>query len=356
MDNQFEPLATGEVLSIDESAQVLIGHSTFRVGEFAEAIRKQLAYLDEWTQDKNAWFSEDGIPCEVLRFTANGWQKGKVRINLEFCPQEWEDEDKGTAASLDKGAAPVVLADSEDELDLLDSPLDSASFDQGLESAAPAVAPAALVESEDELDLLESPFDSASLDQELAPAALADSEDELDLLESPISLEDEFALETPATSDWKGEREREAPDAIYVEMEQEASILILDNELDETQTPAGLDDFDLGEISQSIEQELELEENPGIGDDDLIDLGEMSLQSEDELDFDISKDSNDDLDFGMPKDSDDLNLGGISTSSDDEFQFEDISLNDEFEDNETDSLLDDVWQDMNQASWQNDRH
>jgi hypothetical protein len=34
--------------------------------------------------EKDAWFSEDGIPCEVLRFTANGWQKGKVRITWNF--------------------------------------------------------------------------------------------------------------------------------------------------------------------------------------------------------------------------------------------------------------------------------
>ncbi|BAZ28346.1 hypothetical protein NIES4074_07770 [Cylindrospermum sp. NIES-4074] len=42
------------------------------------------------------WFKE-GIPCEVLQLRSGGWQKGKVRINLEvsieFCPDEPEIEE-----------------------------------------------------------------------------------------------------------------------------------------------------------------------------------------------------------------------------------------------------------------------
>ncbi|WP_016948855.1 KGK domain-containing protein [Anabaena sp. PCC 7108] len=41
------------------------------------------------------WFDE-GIPCEILKLRSGGWQKGKVRINLEvsleFCPDERELE------------------------------------------------------------------------------------------------------------------------------------------------------------------------------------------------------------------------------------------------------------------------
>jgi hypothetical protein len=43
----------------------------------------------------------------------------------------------------------------------------------------------------------------------------------------------------------------------------------------------------------------------------------------------------------------------MSVGTEDDFQFEDISLSDDPEDKEDDSLLDDVWQDINQASWQN---
>lgn len=30
----------------------------------------------------------EGIECEVLRLGAKEWQKGKLRINLEFCPNQ----------------------------------------------------------------------------------------------------------------------------------------------------------------------------------------------------------------------------------------------------------------------------
>jgi len=42
------------------------------------------------------WFDE-GIECEILKLRSGGWQKGKVRINLEvsieFCPDEPEIEE-----------------------------------------------------------------------------------------------------------------------------------------------------------------------------------------------------------------------------------------------------------------------
>jgi hypothetical protein len=92
MNQKFEPLDNGEVLSVDASAQLLIGHRTFRVGEFAEALRSQLEYglggSSGWTEEKDGWFSENGIECEVLKFGNVGWQKGKVRIKLEFRAEE----------------------------------------------------------------------------------------------------------------------------------------------------------------------------------------------------------------------------------------------------------------------------
>lgn len=88
MDNRFEPLENGEVLSVEDTSQLLIGHRTFRAGEFSEAIRAQLEYgLGGWTEEKDGWFSEYGISCEVLRFGAGNWTKGKVRIRLEFSPE-----------------------------------------------------------------------------------------------------------------------------------------------------------------------------------------------------------------------------------------------------------------------------
>lgn len=290
----------GEVLSVDESVQILIGHRTFRVGEFAEAIRMQLEYgTSGWTSDKDAWFSEDGIPCEVLKFTANGWQKGKVRISLEFCPHDSEDEHEYESASFEDELVLAAPTYSEDELDLIESPL---SMDDGLEGVGASIS--------------------------------MDMEDEPDLVEQQIN--DELDLEIPAasTNDHEQELGPLDPTVIYVEMELEASTLDPDDELYNFQMPVNLDDeLDLGEISQSIEEELELVEEPAASDDELLDLGDMSMDGNDEFDF-----------------------GEMSAGGEVEFHFGDISSAEKLEDDETDSLLDDVWQDMNEASWQNNQY
>lgn len=123
MDEQFQPLKKGEVISVDDSAQILIGHRTFKVGEFAESIRTQLEYGlggSGWTEEKDSWFSDNGINCEVLRFGADGWQKGKVRISLEFCPEEPRPADP-------VAETPEYEEDS-DFADILASPQDESEF------------------------------------------------------------------------------------------------------------------------------------------------------------------------------------------------------------------------------------
>ena len=217
MDNQFDSLSKGEVLSVDDSAQILIGHRTFRVGEFAEAIRTQLEYgLGGWTEEKDGWFSEQGISCEVLRFGSNGWQKGKVRFTLEFSPEDSDaPQPPATRASQPvQVQAPPPAAIEEDEL---------------------VAAPTAFI-YEEEVILVEGPF----------------AEDELDLSGTPVFAEDE---------------------------------------LDMTISPV----FDENE----------------------------------------------------------LDLSGMTGMQDDELDFAELSQNNETEDNAADSLLDDVWQDMNQGNWQN---
>jgi KGK domain len=89
MKDRFESLESGEVVSIQHDKQVLIGHSTFRVGELNEAIKHQLeSTIDGWSEDKSAWFDPKGIDCEALRFGSAGWQKGRIRLCLQFCPDE----------------------------------------------------------------------------------------------------------------------------------------------------------------------------------------------------------------------------------------------------------------------------
>jgi pilus assembly protein FimV len=359
VDNQFEPLATGEVLSVNESALFLIGHRTFRVGEISEAIRMQLEYgISGWSQDKDGWFSEAGIPCEVLRFSSNGWQKGKVRINLEFCPIDSADQSQETSASSGTVATASPSASVADALDFIDDededlPLDSTAFDEAIPLGAGSVVVDEFALDEPATDALDDEFDLGS------PADDTGLEDEFDL-GSPAddtALEDEFELSSLA--DNAIEPELDAPSVVYVEVEQEVFITTSDNDLVMDQASTSLDDdFDLGEISESIEQELELVEAPATSDDELIDLGQMSAESDDDLDFGgMSAGGEDDLDFGgmSAGGEDDLDFGDLSASGEDEFQFGEMSLNKELEENDTDSLLDDVWQDMNEVNWQNNQ-
>jgi hypothetical protein len=338
VDNHFEPLAIGEVLSIEESAQILIGHRTFRVGEFADAVNKQMQSIQGWTKEKDAWFSEEGVPCEVLRFTANGWQKGKVRLHLEFCPQDFED--KPPAAST------ATVVDTSDQLNLEDSLLGD-SDELNLEDS--------LLDDSDELNLEDSLLDDSdplNLEDSLLDDSPFTSKDELDSEEFASSLDDEFALEEPAKTTVVQE---EVP---IIVVHQERDVIILPGEglnFDSMSTSLD-DDLDLGEISQSIDQELELVDAPLTSDDDLLDLGDMSLDSNDDLDFGEMSSSTE-ADFPFDELSvggdDELDFGEMSGGSEDDFQFEDISLGNEPENKEKDSLLDDVWQDINQASWQN---
>jgi KGK domain len=75
VSKQFRPLADGEVVAVK---------STCRVSELAAQIRSKVAdSLAEWS-------NEQGVDGEVLRFGAQGWEKGKVRLHLsiEFCPDD----------------------------------------------------------------------------------------------------------------------------------------------------------------------------------------------------------------------------------------------------------------------------
>jgi KGK domain len=105
MSDRFESLESGEVVSIQHETQVLSGHRTFRSGELNDAIK---SYVEQaiagWSEDKNDWFTDRGIDCEALRFGSKGWQKGRIRLSLEFCP----DEPEMPALSASSSQTPVT--------------------------------------------------------------------------------------------------------------------------------------------------------------------------------------------------------------------------------------------------------
>jgi KGK domain len=85
MDEGYTPLYDDEVLFVDRG-RVLMSNPTFKVSEFLDALAELVNEREaDWTEDSEGWFS-DGLPCESLRFNGSGWQRGRVRIRLEFLP------------------------------------------------------------------------------------------------------------------------------------------------------------------------------------------------------------------------------------------------------------------------------
>lgn len=97
MDNKFEPLSQEDVVCVT-SGHILMSHCTFKVGEFITKMRQVLSLKDE---HKEKWLG-NGQACEILQPGSSGWQKGKIRISLEFCPEEPEPPLDGIEQQVDE--------------------------------------------------------------------------------------------------------------------------------------------------------------------------------------------------------------------------------------------------------------
>ena len=87
MDEQFQPLDNDEVLFVS-AGRILMPNPTFKVGELLDGLAQAVSDREEdWADENEGWFGE-GLECQVLRFGTKGWQRGKVRLRLEFCPSE----------------------------------------------------------------------------------------------------------------------------------------------------------------------------------------------------------------------------------------------------------------------------
>jgi len=86
MGNGFEALSQDDVMSIyPEVFQQLNVSNTFKAVHLLESIK---VYIGSKTIEASLF--DEAINCEVLRLGNKRWQKGKVRIRLEFCPDEPE--------------------------------------------------------------------------------------------------------------------------------------------------------------------------------------------------------------------------------------------------------------------------
>ncbi len=93
MTKNFYPLKSGEVICVANPVQFVSPHNTFRVSELAEALKQELIKYSSYgvTEEDLGWLSPEGSECAILRFGSPGWQKGRLRLKIEFCSDESEE-------------------------------------------------------------------------------------------------------------------------------------------------------------------------------------------------------------------------------------------------------------------------
>jgi hypothetical protein len=84
MEEVNKLIDSDEVISIDnQEDNIVISHSTYIAEEFLKQFRSRLG-----CPNKDQWTNE-GVPCKILSPNQN-WQKGKIRICLQFIPDRSE--------------------------------------------------------------------------------------------------------------------------------------------------------------------------------------------------------------------------------------------------------------------------
>ena len=84
MEHSERTINSDEVISIDDKDDnVLLGHHTYKAEEFLHRLGK---HIDRNKKEK--WIDK-GVPCKLLSPNQN-WQKGKIKICLQFIPEQPE--------------------------------------------------------------------------------------------------------------------------------------------------------------------------------------------------------------------------------------------------------------------------
>ncbi len=97
MSSKFEPVNDDEVVSIPQANQRIpsLNHPMIKFGDLKgtliKVIKSYFLSASSDSDEKLKWLGE-GVNVEILKYGSPGWKKGKLRIkiNLEFCPDEPE--------------------------------------------------------------------------------------------------------------------------------------------------------------------------------------------------------------------------------------------------------------------------
>jgi hypothetical protein len=119
MEEEFLPLDPDEVISTEPDYTIAVKHQTCTTREFLSAIASALQHyssyggsLITWNAKRRLWFMDEGIEGRALRFSEKGWQSGRLRLSIEFCPDEPEPELEAETPELPLLEASIEPADS----------------------------------------------------------------------------------------------------------------------------------------------------------------------------------------------------------------------------------------------------
>lgn len=98
-------LSQEDVISVYGN-EIFVKNRTFTLNEFLTEMKKTLQA--QLTEGKENWLT-GGIDCKILKPGAKTWQRGKVRITLEFEPENLEvkESEKKNELGEDLGASPL---------------------------------------------------------------------------------------------------------------------------------------------------------------------------------------------------------------------------------------------------------
>jgi pilus assembly protein FimV len=202
--NKFHPLKSGEVICVANPVQFVSPHNTFRVSELADALKQELIKYSGYgvCEEDLGWLSPEGSDCAVLKFGAPGWQKGKLRLKIEFCPDDSEsgytaddDEEDETEANLSPQTQAKSLPSPATQDNDLDSVFDDFSNDPDLDFIAESATVLEFSKPNYQESLIKQTSASADLDADLLSQSIeqelnAEAESE----EDPFADEDNFGF------------------------------------------------------------------------------------------------------------------------------------------------------------------
>jgi hypothetical protein len=82
-------------INVKGNAMFFLSTKLFKIGELWEQMKKQMTYgqhdCPPFSKDESRSLFYEGIDCDFLGLGNKEWQKGRLRLKLEFIPEQTEE-------------------------------------------------------------------------------------------------------------------------------------------------------------------------------------------------------------------------------------------------------------------------